>query len=39
MKNWGTKINVEKFILIGFLAGEITKFYTNSKKNDSYQLL
>ena len=38
MEQYGIKINVVTFIFMFYFAGEITKFYTNSK-NDSYQLL
>ena len=32
IENYDIKINVVTFIFMGFLADEITKFYTNSKK-------
>ena len=32
MVKYGIKINLMTFIFMGFLAGEITKIYTNSKK-------
>ena len=31
MENYGSKINIVAFIFI-FVAGEFTRFYTNSKK-------